>query len=119
MLLFDRIKMLQVFYNIGKNAVDAMEGQEQKRLVVRMKENGGSVVLDFTDNGTGITAEHLDRIFDPFFTTKEAGTGFGLPICYKIVESHGGTIEVASQAGIYTRVRLILPKSEADETKVS
>lgn len=108
-LVFDRFKLFQVFNNIIRNAVDAMEGRADKQLVILMKESGGSLVIDFVDNGTGIEPDNLDKVFDPFFTTKETGTGFGLPICYKIVEGHGGTIQVKSRPGRYTRVRLIVP----------
>ncbi|MBN2051266.1 MAG: PAS domain-containing protein [Spirochaetales bacterium] len=107
--VFDRFKMLQVFINISRNAVEAMSESENGVLVILVKPVDRQVKIDFVDNGSGIAPEHLDRIFDPFFTTKEEGTGFGLPICYKIVESHGGSIQVASRPGCYTRVGVCLP----------
>jgi len=65
-----------------------------------------------SDNGSGITPEHLGKVFDPFFTTKDVGkgTGLGLAICQSIVEQHRGTIEVASEGvGKGTTVTVSLP----------
>ena len=71
----------------------------------------GRVVVEITDNGHGIPQDVLPKIFDPFFTTKEVGkgTGLGLSITYKIVESHGGRIEVASKVGTGTKFTVTLP----------
>ncbi len=118
-LVFDRFKMLQVFNNITRNALDAMTGPRDKHLVILVKELDGIVQIDFVDNGMGIRPENLEKIFDPFFTTKEEGTGFGLPICYKIVKGHGGAIQVTSRPGCYTRVRIHLPISSADQERAS
>jgi signal transduction histidine kinase len=69
------------------------------------------VMVEVSDNGHGIPQDVLPKIFDPFFTTKQVGkgTGLGLSIVYKIVESHGGRIEVDSKPGVGTRFRVILP----------
>jgi signal transduction histidine kinase len=69
-------------------------------------------VVEFRDHGCGIPADHLDKIFAPFFSNKANGTGLGLSIVYKIVEQHGGTIEVenASDGGAIFRMRLPLPQ---------
>jgi signal transduction histidine kinase len=64
------------------------------------------------DTGAGIDRENLSKIFDPFFTTKEDGTGLGLAIVKKIIESHGGTIEITSELGRGTCVSCRLPVSE-------
>ena len=119
LLVFDRYKILQVFYNIARNAIDAMASAGEKHLVILVKELDGTVRIDFVDNGTGIDSEILEKIFDPFFTTKDEGTGFGLPICYRIVEGHGGSIQVSSRVGMYTRVRILLPKPAVKDIKVS
>ncbi|MBW2103367.1 MAG: hypothetical protein JRH05_11970 [Deltaproteobacteria bacterium] len=62
-----------------------------------------------SDTGCGIPRENLSRIFDPYFTSKAAGTGLGLAIVQKVVESHGGRIEVQSRPGEGTRITLLLP----------
>ena len=105
----DRFKMFQVIDNIVKNAIDAMKETEKKNFVILLRCSGSAIRLDFIDHGSGIQTERLEKIFDPFYTTKQEGTGFGLPICYKIIEGHGGTIQVSSRYGFYTRVRIDLP----------
>jgi two-component system NtrC family sensor kinase len=77
----------------------------------------GSVAVEFADTGVGIATEHLARIFDPFFTTKPAvsGTGLGLSVSLGIVQSHGGTIEVQSQAGKGAIFTVKLPARSARE----
>jgi signal transduction histidine kinase len=75
------------------------------------RANGDEVCAAFSDTGTGIAQEHMNRLFDPFFTTKDVGegTGLGLSISYGIVEQHGGTIEVQSDAGNGTTFTVRLP----------
>ena len=108
----DRQQLRQVFLNLLTNASDAMpEGGE---LTVRVALDGSSaaaVALEFADSGKGIAAENLERIWDPFFTTKPEGkgTGLGLAICRRIVEEHGGTVEIKSQAGRGTTVKMVFP----------
>lgn len=109
----DRQQLRQLFLNLLTNAADAMP--ESGRLIVRAEptrlEGAEAVAIEFTDNGEGITPENLDKIWEPFFTTKPEGkgTGLGLAICRRIVEEPGGTIEVESQAGAGTTVRMVFP----------
>lgn len=108
----DRQQLRQVFLNLLTNASDAMP--DGGKLTVRVALDGSSaaaVALEFADSGKGIAAENLERIWDPFFTTKPEGkgTGLGLAICRRIVEEHGGTIDIQSQPGQGTTVRMILP----------
>ncbi len=102
-----RIK--QVFINILNNALYAMG--DVGVLTVRTGVANGQVQVSFTDTGTGIAPEHLDRIFDPFFTTKPdvSGTGLGLSVSLGIVQSHRGTIEAASEVGKGTTFTVKLP----------
>jgi len=105
----DVSRMKQVFLNIINNAVYAMN--EGGTLTLRTWLADGMVCVAFTDTGTGIAPGHLDKIFDPFFTTKPAvsGTGLGLSVSLGIVQSHGGTIEVQSEAGKGSTFTIKLP----------
>lgn len=100
----------QVFLNLLRNSSQAI-GDGPGTITVHGERRGTEVVVSVADTGHGIAPDILDRIFDPFFTTKEegAGTGLGLAICYRIVESHGGRIEVESDPGRGTLFRLVLP----------
>lgn len=91
----DLNQLEQVFLNIITNAVHAMEGNSnEKVLVIRTESNETHVIVKFIDSGTGIDNTILGKIFDPFFTTKEVGvgTGLGLSISYSIVKEHAGNI---------------------------
>ena len=103
----------QVFMNLLVNAIHAVEG-EGTITIITGQENG-QAVLRFADNGVGIAAEQLDQIFDPGYTTKGVGvgTGLGLSICYRIMQQHGGRIEVTSKIGEGTEFTLRLPLSRA------
>ncbi|MBN1881192.1 MAG: PAS domain S-box protein [Deltaproteobacteria bacterium] len=91
----DGIQLQQVFVNIITNAQDAMKSREEKVLTVKSHLSKGSVVITFSDTGSGIDKRIKKQIFDPFFTTKETGmgTGLGLSIAYGIIHEHGGKIE--------------------------
>lgn len=99
----------QVFMNLLVNAGQAIE--EHGRITIRTGQDEGNVWVEVEDTGKGIMPEHLERIFDPFFTTKPvgSGTGLGLSLSYGIVKKHGGHIEVKSEPGKGTRMRVLLP----------
>lgn len=105
----DPNQLLQVFFNLINNSVDAMETVGGGCLVVRMRAERGSVVLDFSDSGPGL--REPDRVFDPFYTTKPVGkgTGLGLSICYGIVQEHGGQIFGFNRPEGGCTFRVILP----------
>jgi signal transduction histidine kinase len=87
----------QVLINVILNAIQAME--KGGTLTIRtFLSNEGGVGIEVRDTGTGIPRAHLKKIFDPFFTTKSEGTGLGLSISLKILENHGATIDVVSEA---------------------
>jgi two-component system CheB/CheR fusion protein len=85
-----------VFVNLATNAVQAMNGKGELRIVVTPKAGGVSVI--FSDTGPGVPAEVADRIFEPFFTTRSRGIGLGLSLAKRIVEAHGGEIALLSPA---------------------
>ena len=82
-----------------------------------MGENlaGNLVWLRIADNGPGIDETVLQKMFSPFYTSKANGTGLGLPICKKLVDAHGGSIEVSSEAGRGAEFMLSFPKWAAEE----
>jgi two-component system NtrC family sensor kinase len=100
----------QVFLNLVTNAIQAMPG-ERGTLTLTSRREGDGVAVDVQDDGSGIPPEVIAKIFDPFFTTKEIGkgTGLGLSISYKIVQQHGGKINVESAPGSGTKFTVWLP----------
>jgi two-component system NtrC family sensor kinase len=110
----------QVFMNIIMNAAEAMPDGGTLTLETSLTDGGNSIQLSFSDTGSGIKKEHMDKLFDPFFTTKEVGkgTGLGLAVTYGIVKRHNGTIEVKSTIGEGTTFIVTLPLKKT-ETKTS
>jgi len=111
----------QVFMNLLMNACDAMEGRGRIRIATRAE--GDHVLLDFEDDGPGISADVASRIFEPFFTTKPVGqgTGLGLSLSHGIVERHGGSMSVHSELGHGTcfSIRLPLAAPEVAEERAA
>jgi len=99
----------QVFLNLLVNAAQAIETKGV--ITIRTGIKGDEVWLEVEDTGKGIATEHLQKIFDPFFTTKPVGkgTGLGLSVSFGIVQKHGGRIEVRSELGKGTAMRVWLP----------
>ena len=98
----------QVFWNLFLNSAEAMKSGGEIKVSIRATPK--TVDMTIADSGAGIPADILPRIFRPFVTTKPSGTGLGLPLCRNIVEAHGGTIEITSDVGRGTTVRLQFPK---------
>jgi signal transduction histidine kinase len=105
----DANQLLQVFFNIITNAVDAMEEVGGGVLTVRTTRDLGNVVIEFSDSGPGIRDPQV--VFDPFYTTKPIGkgTGLGLSICYGLVKEHKGRITCFNRAGGGATFRIELP----------
>jgi signal transduction histidine kinase len=101
----------QVILNLLANAAQATREGEGTITVRTGMRDAAHVAVEVADNGHGIPADVLPKIFDPFFTTKPVGkgTGLGLSICHKIVENHGGRLEVQSKPGLGTRFTMVLP----------
>ncbi|MDD4013818.1 MAG: ATP-binding protein [Candidatus Omnitrophica bacterium] len=106
-LLFDQKQIHEVFMNVIKNAAEAMPKGGVIKVSTFMK--GAMATVEVKDTGHGISGQELKNIFEPFYTTKENGTGLGLPVCYGIMEAHGGDIKVVSSPGKGTTVTLLLP----------
>jgi PAS domain S-box-containing protein len=119
----DESQIGQVVDNVVINAVQAMRGQGQLvvegRNVLAAKEQigmlaaGRYVHITFKDSGPGMAPEVLRRVFDPYFTTKPEGNGLGLTMVFSIIKKHGGHIDVQSQPGHGTVVRISLPATDA------
>jgi len=133
----DAAQLKAALWNLWNNAIQAMEGKGDLRLRVRRGDPGvssqdervpdrnagepragadprsmGMGVLEVEDTGPGMSPELQDRIFEPFFTTKQDGTGLGLATVQRIVEQHGGAIEISSEVGRGTCFRVLLPLAE-------
>ena len=100
-------KLMRVFMNLIKNAVDAM--QQKGALKISSYQIKDCVEISFADTGTGIPKETLQKLFTPLFTTKAQGMGFGLAICKRIVEAHDGNITVETEVNKGTTFTITLP----------
>lgn len=113
----------QVFLNLGLNGLEASDNSGSLQIETRVREADRRgqrfVEIRFSDDGVGITPEMRSNIFIPFFTTKDGGTGLGLPICQRIVENHGGIIEVSSEPGQGAVFSVVLPAGDAAPSQTS
>jgi len=103
----DPERFKQVLVNLLMNAVQA--SPQGERVSVRSFVNGEKLVVEVTDCGCGIPVEKRSEMFNPFFTTKKDGTGLGLPIVKKIVEAHGGQVEILDNRPQGLTFRIIIP----------
>lgn len=106
--LIDAGQFQQVFYNLIRNAYQAISG-DQGRIVIRSIFNDYEYRISIEDNGTGISPEHMGAVFEPYRTTKTSGSGLGLLIVRRIVREHGGEIALESEEARGTRVIIHLP----------
>ncbi len=111
----DKNKIERVFINLVNNAVDAMPNGGT--ITINCKQSNDIVDITFADTGTGIPEEILPKIFSPLFTTKAQGMGFGLAICKRIIEAHGGTIAVETEKSKGTRFKITLPTKTEQTTE--
>jgi signal transduction histidine kinase len=109
-IVADRDHLQQVLLNLVLNAIQATGSGGRVTIGAERARDG--IVLTVADTGPGIPPEVLPRVFDPYFTTKRGGLGLGLTIARRIVEAHGGAIDVESQVGPGTRFRVRLPERE-------
>jgi two-component system NtrC family sensor kinase len=105
----DGNQLRQVFFNILKNAADAIEGAGRIEITIRRDEQNLRIAIQ--DTGSGMSRQQLEQVFMPFFTTKEVGkgTGLGLSVSYGIIQGLGGEIEVESRSGVGSTFTVVLP----------
>jgi nitrogen fixation/metabolism regulation signal transduction histidine kinase len=109
MLEADPGRIRQLLNNLLTNSLEALDGRENPVIMIDTRRAGDQIVLTVVDNGPGFQAGLVEQAFDPYVTTKPKGTGLGLAIVRRIVEEHGGQVEVdnAPQGG--ARIRVTLP----------
>ncbi|WP_028609523.1 ATP-binding protein [Paenibacillus harenae] len=100
-------QLKQVFINLIKNAIEAMPGGGMIHIYITNRRE--HITITITDEGEGIPDEMITKIGDPFFTGKETGTGLGIMVSQRIINSHKGTLDIKSQLGVGTTVNIILP----------
>lgn len=105
----DPEKLKIAFRNLIVNAIEAIKGKGT--IIIKAKKEESLVRVEIIDDGEGMDEATLSRIFEPDFSTKDLGTGLGLPISRKIIEDHGGKIEISSRPGLGTQVKVNLPLS--------
>jgi PAS domain S-box-containing protein len=105
--MMDEAQIKQAFFNIVKNAIQAMPRGGVLRVSTLLRDS--RVEVKFSDNGVGIPKDKLSRVFDPYYTTKQGGSGLGLMVVYKIIKDHAGTVELTSKEGHGTTVSVSLP----------
>lgn len=111
-------RLQQVFFNLLDNAAQHSPAGSEIRVII-LEPTAGMVRVQISDQGTGITPEHLRQVFDPFFTTRTHGTGLGLTLVKRIVESHGGRVTIWNNtplSGCTVEVRLPVIEETSDET---
>lgn len=107
-IVADRELLKQVFLNICKNGIEAMENGGELTICERVDHKAQMIYIDIHDTGHGIPSYVIDKIFDPFFTTKQTGTGLGLSVCQRIIHDMGGRIRVSSK-GYGTTFTVCIP----------
>ena len=104
----DRQKLVVALLNIVINAIEAMQ-EETGKLIIDVQTFQNKLIIDITDNGSGISEENLPRLFEPYFTSKRNGIGLGLAATLNIIQSHRGTIEATSLEKKGTTFTISLP----------
>ena len=109
-------KLQQVFLNLLLNAIQAMKGSGT--LIVSLSRSKSDFVLEFADSGPGIPERDLEKVFEPFYTTRPSGSGLGLAIARRVVEDHGGAINITGgeNGGTVVTVRLPVDRAESGDT---
>ncbi len=117
LIKIDPAQIRQVFFNLIKNGLEAMS--DGGAMTISFEVGDVYLSIDFLDSGIGIAAADFNRIFEPYHTTKNSGHGLGLKIVQRIVQEHGGQIEVSSKPESGTRFRILLPLVERRIRKIA
>jgi two-component system, sporulation sensor kinase A len=107
----DQNQLKQMFLNFLKNAIDAMEHGGTIKIEVQA-DGGKQVLVRIIDEGCGMSEEIVARLGEPFYVTKEKGTGLGMMVCKRIIDSHAGKMQVKSQVHVGTTIEVLLPLEE-------
>jgi len=105
----------QAFLNIIKNGIAAMDGVKNPLLTLSLYSKGNYVIVEFKDNGVGISDENMNKIFEPYFTTKDFGSGLGLTVVYKVIQEHKGELIVDSIEGQGSSFIVKLPITDGNK----
>jgi len=108
-VMLDSDRMNQILLNLYLNAIEAMDSKGKLTVKVSDAEDAGYVLFEVADTGKGIKEAEIEQIFDPYFTTRNTGTGLGLAVVHKIVETLGGEIKVESSPGKGTLFLIRMP----------
>ena len=104
----DAEQLKTCFSNLVINAIQAMP--DGGRMTITLRPGEHEQVIEFSDTGSGIAEDDIQQIFEPYYSTKETGIGLGLPLTRKIIEEHGGRIEVTSELGVGSTFKVTLPR---------
>jgi two-component system nitrogen regulation sensor histidine kinase NtrY len=108
-MLCDEAQLGQALLNLLKNAAEALEGREQKRITVRLSADDAHATLIIEDNGAGFPADKIATLTEPYVTTRAKGTGLGLAIVKRSVEEHKGTLGLSNLEAGGARVTIVFP----------
>jgi len=103
----DSLQIERAFVNLIDNAIDASTNDSEVKISASTEKSG--IIIIIKDHGAGMTLETLENLFMPFYTTKNEGTGLGMPISKKVIETHGGTLCINSTHGVGTVAEIRLP----------
>jgi signal transduction histidine kinase len=108
-VMADKDTMRSVFTNLVINSLQAIDGEGGNIVIRIVNDENGRARVEISDTGRGIAPEDISKVFEPYYSTKETGTGLGLAIVRKVIEDHGGTVNVHSKVGGGTTFTITLP----------